>query len=415
MGSETDSSGDPPRQRHPLWYRAIKSAYRLGDRLGLVRPLDPERLKARAIKSERRAFADRSFEGGLDALVSSVNAEAQLNGFGRLMLTALINRYLRQRLRLEAWREAHPDIERQEVRQPLIIAGLPRTGTTFLHQLLSQDEQFRTPRTFEIDRPVPPPRADAVERDPRVRQIQRGIDVIHRIVPHFQAIHPLGATLPEECQNITAYQFSSIAFQHILEVPGFRRWLLDHDFTVDLQFHRRFLQHLQSAWHRDRWLLKSPAHVQYLKTLLAVYPDAMVIHTHRDPGEVMASVSSLSWTMQAVFSDAADPRVTGRGQLDFWQRVLEQCLRDREALGDSPAIYDLRYRDLIADPLAAVEALYRHFGLPLGARARSRMAAFIAAGAGKDGGSHRYEAADFGVERLHDIAVFQRYRHRFAV
>ncbi len=401
---------------NPLWYRGIKAADRLAHRLGLAKPVDAGRLVKKAIKSQGgEAFSDTSFNEALTILVDSANTEADLNGFGRVMLSNLLRVLLTHRLRVEVWRRSHPEIDRERIRQPLIIAGLPRTGTTFLYQLLAQDPQFRAPRTFEIDRPVPPPLEDALEKDPRVREVQRGFDVIHRIVPHMQAIHPIAAHFPDECQQITSYQFSSIGFQHIMYVPSFQRWLLQHDFTADLEFHRRFLQHLQSAWHRDRWLLKSPAHVQYLPTLLKVYPDAMVIHTHRNPQEIMGSVSSLSWTMQDVFSDSADPLRSGVGQRDFWSAVTELCLQDRQRLGDTSSIFDMRYPELVEDPFGLVQRIYRHFDLELSASTGEAMRGFIATHGQHKRGKHKYDPAVFGVDGLDDIDVYRRYRQRFDV
>lgn len=401
-------------QRHPWWYRSIKSAYRFGDYAGISRPLQVDRLLNKAIRSQQRDFTDKSFLPGLEALVSSANTEAKLNGFGRVMLRALIGRYLKQRLLLEQWREAHPEVNQENIVRPLMIVGLPRTGTTFLHQLLSQDEQFRAPRTFEIDRPVPPPAENAIHLDPRVREIQRGIDVIHRIVPHFQSIHPLGAVLPDECQQITAYQFSSIAYQHIMELPSFRRWLLNHDFTEDIVFHRQFLQHLQSAWRRQHWLLKSPAHIQYLPTLLHVYPDAMIVQTHRDPDQVIASVASLSWTMQSVFSDHIDKYHCGRAQLDFFREALGICLQDRKALAQTKNIFDLSFQSLVSQPMAMVERIYQHFGLVLAAATKTRMKAFIIDSQQRNKhGGHHYSAQEFGLNDMADVPEFIEYRKRF--
>lgn len=370
----------------------------------------------RAIKSQGgQAFRHNDFVEPLQLLLTAANDEANLNGFGRVMLRTLVGYLLTHRLRLEAWREQHTEIDQQRIERPLIIAGLPRTGTTFLHQLLSQDSQFRSPRTFEIDRPVPPPLQDALQNDPRVAEVQRGVDMIHRVVPHMQAIHPIAAHFPDECQQITFYQFASIGFQHIMDVPSYRDWLLQRDYTADLAFHQRFLQHLQSAWMAGHWLLKSPSHVQYLPALLQQYPDAMLIHTHRDPQQVMGSVSSLSWTMQDVFSDTADPLVAGRGQLDYWSAVSEICLADREQLGNTDAIYDLRYPDLIERPIATVEAIYQHFGLVLSSEAKTAMLEYIASHKQDKRGTHRYQPAAFGVDGIDDIDVFRRYRQRFSV
>ena len=403
----------PPRL-NPLWYRALKKAYTAGVALGLVGPVDAGRLIDKARRAEGgRSFSDDSFKEGFEVLCRSAESEAKLNGFGRLMLNQLSLNLLRNRLRLESWRQQHPGVLQQTITAPLIIAGLPRTGTTFLFGLLSQDEQFRAPLTFEVDRPVPPPSADAPQRDSRVREVQRGIDIIHRIVPHLSAIHAIGALLPNECQQITAYQFSSITFQHVLDVPSYREWLLARDYTPDLAFHKQFLQHLQSSWRRDRWLLKSPHHVQYLQTLLATYPDAKIIHTHRHPTEVLGSISSLSWTMQDVFSDHASRTRAGKGQLHYWERALEATLHDRECLGQSEAIFDLRYHDLMASPLDTIQRLYDQFGLALTSSTLACMERYLADNSQGKSGRHIYHPADFGVEQVAGRAVFRAYSDRF--
>lgn len=404
-----------PQPNRPFWYRLINAHYRFARALGYARPFSSERMVAKAMRRNGgQAFRDTSFREGLDAYVDALNGEAQLNGFGRVAIGSMINLLLYHRLRLEAWWQQHPAVAQQTICRPLIIAGLPRTGTTILHQLLSQDRQFRAPRRFEIDRPVPPAAEDAVERkDPRVRQVQRGLDVIHSIVPHFMAIHPMAAPFPDECQQITAYQFSSIGLQHIAIVPSFQQWLLDHDFSRDLQFHKRFLQHLQSAWQRDHWLLKSPAHVQYLPTLLATYPDAMIIHTHRRPTEIMGSVSSLSWTMQEVFSDAADPLRCGQGQAWFFTEMTRMTLRDRAAMGPTDSIYDLRFADFVSDPLDSVRRIYSHFGLQLTPASEAAMQNFLAENRKGKHGQHSYDASVFGVDAVGDHEVIREYRSRF--
>ena len=416
MPQQLSARGGLQPHRNPWWYRLLNSGYSLADRCNWAGPIDAQRMVDRAVRAQGgRGFEHEGYRAGLDAFVDALNNETRLNGFGRLMVDQLLGGSLRRLLQLEQWAREHPAIAQEQVKQPLIIAGLPRTGTTFLFGLLSQDLRFRVPRTFEIDRPVPPPGPDAIEKDPRVREVQRGIDVIHRIVPHFQAIHPMGASYPEECQNIFVYQFSSVALQHIVEVPSYRDWLLAHNFEADLHFHRAFLQHLQSAWKRPAWLLKSPAHVQYLATLLKVYPDARIIHTHRDPAEVMASISSLSWTMQDVFSDHVTPEQAGAGQLHYWTGALECTLRDRQQLGDTASIQDLRYKDLLRDPMAALENIYRGFDLELSEQTRQRMEAYLQTHRQYRHGSHRYNAESFGLDDLDKIDVFGRYRESFGV
>jgi hypothetical protein len=405
-----------PQRNNPFWYRLIKAHARASQALGLQKPLSAEHMLAQALRRQQRdRFEDISFCEGLEAFVAAANNEARLNGFGRLTIASMVRMALKQRLRLEAWREQHPDIGQQQVRRPLIIVGMPRTGTTFLHQLLYQDKQFRSPRRFEIELPVPPPREDALQHDRRVKQVQFGLDVIHKIVPHFMAVHPMAAPYPDECQQITQYQFCSMGLAHIMDAPSFQQWLLAHDYRLDLAFHKRFLQHLQSAWHHERWLLKSPAHVQYLPTLLETYPDAMIIHTHRDPAAVMASVSSLSWIMQDVFSDYTDPLRTGQGQLSYFNGVTRMCLEGRERLAGSDAFVDVRYPELIVDPMATVRAVYRHFELALTPSTIAAMEVFLARNQQGKRGKHGYDAAIFGVDGLDQIDVYRQYRQRFGV
>ena len=155
--------------------------------------------------------------------------------------------------------------------------------------------------------------------------------------------------------------------------------------------------------------------MQYLPALLQTYPDAMIIHTHRNPQEVMASVSSLSWIMQDVFSDHADPRRAGQGQLKYFNGITQMCLDGRQSLAGSDAFVDVRYPDLVADPMAIMHAVYNHFALTLTPATVTAMEAFLSSNGQGKRGAHGYDPAVFGVDGLDTIPVYQQYRQRFSV
>ena len=308
------------------------------------------------------------------ACSQSLASEARLNLMGRVAAREDLTRMLSNRLRLERDRHLHPEIAAEEIRRPLFIAGLPRSGSTLLYNLLAQDPANRVPLNWETMYPSPPPERATHETDPRGAQADRQIRWFGRLQPEFRKIHPVAARLPEECVVILSHTFYSFQFSSMYFVPSYQSWLERQDLRPAYHFHRRFLQHLQWRCRAERWVLKAPPHLPALDALFAVYPDAGLILTHRDPLEVVASVASLHAVLRSAFSDAVEPAAVGP---EVSRMLADDIARGMQAL-------DRRLR--AAGPRA--ERLV-HRPAPRSARHRAAdLRAFRSAVAPRGGGAH---------------------------
>ena len=274
-------------------------------------------------------FGEGDFFEALSRLLESCHSEARLNLIGKIALRSDLLRTLCSRLFMERDRQLYPAIARQEIRKPLFIVGLPRSGTTLLHTLLAADPEHRAPLTWEVMTPSPPT-CDDVKR--RIQRATQSCNCLNWLAPTFRHVHAVGAELPQECVGLMTPTFLSDQFDTMYYVPSYRAWFLRQDLLPAYEYHRRFLQHLQFRRSARRWVLKAPAHMFALPTLLSVYPDALFVQTHRAPLEAMASVSSLITILRRVFSDAVDPAVVCREAIQYWSETLDRFLQQRDRL-----------------------------------------------------------------------------------
>ncbi len=356
-------------------------------------------------------FGGGDFFEGLSRLVDSCQREAQLNLIGRIVLRADLIRILCSRLLIQRDRKVYTSIVRQEIREPLFIVGLPRSGTTVLHTLLALDPEHRVPLTWEVMTPSPP------TRDNEKRRIQRAIsscNCFNWLAPTFRQVHPVGAELPQECVSLMAPTFMSDQFDAMYYVPSYRSWFFRQDLRPAYEYHRRFLQHLQVRRNARRWVLKAPTHMFALPSLLAVYPDALFVQTHRAPLDAMASVSSLITILRRVFSDAVDPLTVCREAIDYWSKTLDKFLQERGRLAEH-RICDVDYVEIRRDPLAVVRRIYMHFGWSLSQKVEQRMCQALASQPEERHKLHRYDLSQFGVEEAESAARFAVYCDRFGL
>src|SRR6266481_1280623 len=356
-------------------------------------------------------FGGGDFFEGLSRLIDSCQREAQLNLIGRIVLRADLIRILCSRLLIQRDRKVYPSIVREEIREPLFIVGLPRSGTTVLHTLLASDPEHRVPFTWEVMTPSPP------TRDNEKRRIQRAIsscNCFNWLAPTFRQVHPVGAELPQECVSLMAPTFMSDQFDAMYYVPSYRAWFFRQDLRPAYEYHRRFLQHLQVRRNARRWVLKAPTHMFALPTLLSVYPDALFVQTHRTPVDAMASVSSLITILRRVFSDAVDPQTVCREAIDYWSKTLDRFLQDRGRLAER-RICDVNYVEIRRDPLAVVRHIYAHFGWSLSQKVEERMRRALESQPEDRYKLHRYDLSQFGVQEAESAARFATYCDRFGL
>jgi hypothetical protein len=344
-------------------------------------------------------FGPDDYTDGLAVLLDSCAAEAGFTPLGAKAQRALLRGVLTARLCSEAAWQANPRYAQVAIEQPVFITGLPRTGTTALHRLLTADPASQGLEAWLAQVPQPRPPRPTWPDDPVFQYIQAAFSRHHEEHPEFMGVHYMAAEQVEECWQLLQQSMRSVSFETLAHVPSYSGWLRGQDWTGAYRRHRRNLQLIGLHDAGRRWVLKNPSHLFALDALLAVYPDALVIQTHRAPRTAIASACSLAAQATAGWSPVFTGPVIGRTQLDLWARGLDLFTAER-ARHDQARFCDVRYDDLVADPVGTVEAVYRHFGLPLSraaADAIRSLAASSVPGRTAKGSAHRYTLGEFGL------------------
>jgi hypothetical protein len=404
----------PPR---PEWVTRINAEGAvLGD--GVV-PLDSNSLLATArantgLTDFGDSDPDDHWRAHFEVLIRAIDIEAELNLLGRLLTRSDLLVYLQNRLQVTDWYRRHPEIDDEAIRQPVFIVGLPRSGTTILHEVLAQDEQFRYVKKWEALFPCPPPEESTYSSDPR---IQRGHDLItiqDRISPEWKSMHDVGGELPVECIEFTTSSFLSEMFTASFQIPTYQQYLQKADIAETYRWHKRMLKLLQWRFRRPHWLFKGCNHEPYLPQLLKTYPDARIILTHRDPIKAVSSVVSVQGT---IFGFRTEDPFRGNSY-ENWLRMdlVAAMLNQRIAWIEDGTLprgqfASIRFSDFSSNPVPALRALYRDLGLTLTADAEVKMQRYLERKPRGVFGVHSYGAGDCATER----PLFTRYQTYFQV
>jgi hypothetical protein len=407
---------EPPRL--PLLVRTVNALARPVARALPALSLAPERLVRKA--QQRTGLADfgddDAWRSGLVTFCAALEAEAELTPLGRSMARAAVLGALENRLRMTDWRRRHPEIDAERIEKPVVVIGMGRTGTTILHDLLARDARNRVPLTWEVDAPCPPPERASYASDPRIAASEARLARTDTLIPGFKSMHPMGAILPQECVAMLSTELASVAYQLQFRVPSYARWLHEEaDLDAAYRGHRRWLQLLQ--WRcPGRWVLKSPCHLWHLRALLATYPDALLVQTHRDPLKVLSSLTSLGTTLRKMASDAIDPHEIAR-EWSHWNVVAyEQSVRARvEGWIDPARVLDLHFTDFVADPFATLRRLYEFAGLDWTAEGEREMRAWWQAHPADEHGRHTHRFSDTGLDERSEREKVKRYVEHFGV
>ena len=382
-------------------------------------PFDANALLADAQRKTGLAdFGELSFETPLRVLLDSL-AEAPLNPVGKLVLRTSIRRSLVQRLLAQYWSAQHPEIDAERVDAPVVIVGQMRSGTTLLQRLLSRDPRFFSALGWEIGEPAPRPGTLGAEPDPRIADGEARVQQMRDFAPALFAIHPTDAHEADEEIVFLADAFLSHVPEASCHVPAYRAWLDGQDFTPAYRHLERMLQLLQWQKRRrgvpgGRWLLKTPAHLGYLDTLLAVFPGARVIHMHRSPQETIPSGASLNYTLWKMYADEVDPAEVGRQWLERMSFTTRRALAARDRMPDAGARFvDVAYRDAVADPLGCVARIYGALGFELARDTRRAMEDWLREDALGKPPKHRYSPEQFGLTERAIRDAFADYTARF--
>ncbi len=380
-------------------------------------PLDVDAALAAAERvTDLSDFGDDGFREGLALLVRALETEARPTLLGRLMARAEIARILESRLHVEALVREHPQTLREHVSAPLIVTGLARTGTSLLLELLWRDPQNRVPLSWEMMYPADAARAPAVDPAPAIARAAQEIELQNHALPAIRTMHEHGAHLPSECIYLFAHEFATDMFTGYYQIPSYTMWMAARDQTPLYARHRRLLQLLQ--WRRParRWVLKAPSHMNHLRELFAAYPDARVVITHRDPLQVLGSLANLMASLRWTRSDRVDYGALV-GAMAFGHAFLaERVMVERDGGGlPEDQILDVRYCDLVADPVGTVRRIGEWQGAPLGAEAEAAIGGWIARRPKDRHGAHDYSFADTGLDLATERARHAEYQRRYAV
>ena len=350
---------------------------------------------------------------GLEVLVKASNEEAQLSARGAAMWQQSITDYLINRMKVVDYVGQHPELLTRPIAKPTFVFGLPRTGTTMTINLLSADPARRCYMRWEALASVPPAEAGALRSDPRYHaQVTKG-EMALQYMPHIAAIHWEDADSPSEDQYAMAQSFCSQIFDSQVHVPSYRQWFFAADYTPAFRFQKQILQVLQQH-NPGQWTLKNPWHPLFLNELTAVYPDAQLAMTHRDPVEVLGSACSLLKAVRPIYSETVDLRDIAQCLIETFDQMIARSNTYRDRHGEN-AIHDILYTAQIADPIGTMRGLYERFGTPFTAEVQAGMAAMMAYNPQNKHGKHSYTLEEFGLSAQWVRTHFKEYTDRFAI
>ena len=402
----------------PLPARLGLGVWRLATMLGVPAPrFREEKLIAAARKrTGLDDFGDESFRNPMRHLLRALREEAGLHLLGTAVMRSSIVRALECRLRVEALEKRYPEIREIPVNAPVFITGMQRTGTTKLHRLLSCAPELRALTAAEGLNPAPLgrlERADPKGQAERLAQAGRAERGMKYMSPALFAIHPIEALAPEEDVFLFDVTFVSPAIDATLDVPHYAKWMREIDQRPPYAYVRRLIRLL--LWQEPgRYLGKTPHHQENLDVLFEVFPDAKVVHTHRDPLKVVASFSSMMVHAGAMLAKSVDPKKVGRRIADQMVNSVERAIAAREETPPG-AVLDVHYRDLIKDPVAQLKKIHTFADLEWDLAAERRVENWLQENPKHKYGTHRYALSDFGLDADELDARFKRYRERFDV
>jgi hypothetical protein len=353
-------------------------------------------------------FGSTEYLEPLGVLMESYERDEKLTPLGNRAKRAEIRSALVARLFTEKAFQDYPGAAEVAIERPIFVTGLPRTGTTALHRLLCADPAHQGLELWLAQMPQPRPPRETWGENPIYTHMQANFARFHDENPDFAGVHFMTADTVEECWQLLRQELTSIAYESLAYLPSYSTWLQGKDWVDAYARHRRTLQLIGMNDPDKRWILKNPSHLFALDALLETYPDALVIQTHRDPRQLIASTSSLSAQATAGQSELFVGEVIGRSQLDLWARGADAFAASR-AHHDPSHFLDIEFRDFDADPVGTVLKVYEQFGLPLPDAAHD---AIVAEGIDSRSDarrpSHKYSLADFGLTEADVDARFPR-------
>ena len=340
----------------------------------------------------------------LEILIHSINKHNNFNLFGRIALNHQLRSRLKMRAKLTALYDKNTFIEPAE---PVFVIGLPRSGTSLLFNLLSQDKAHRSPQYWEIMHLMPLAKTQTA-RKRREFKTNTELKLAKTIIPKLRAIHTIRATTPEECQQIATMNIRSFVYMCMADVPEYVEYLKSTSFDSVFKWHKKFYQALELNGKPTRWLLKDPSHIGHIPQILKEYPNAKFIHIHRDPTESVASFCSLTKNVRLAFSKKIDTDGIGKTVIDFWNHNLSKGMEDRKSL-TSNQIVDIQYSEFVKNPLDRIKNTYQQLNFDMNIQTENKIQKYLEQDKNILKPEHRYTLDEFGLNQKDIKGQFKEY------
>ncbi len=341
-------------------------------------PLDADALHTKAAAETGLGdFGSDDYRERLDVYLDALQGISGMHDMGVVNFHAQLLQWLKNRLLLTDLLSRHPEICDIELEPPVVIAGLPRTGTTHLHNLLAAAPTFRTIPYWESNEPFPLPSEVGVEPDPRRTRMDVAVEVMNLVMPRFALMHEMTTDHVHEEIQLLANDFSTMLFETLGHVPKWRDYYLSHDQTTHYEYLATELKALQFLRGGRRWLLKSPQHLEQLPVLNAVFGGVIVVCTHRDPVPVVLSMLAMLTYSARMHRYPVPVQEIAATWTDRLELMLNALVRDRDVLPPERSI-DIRFDDFMADEMGVASRIYDLAGEPLRADARAAIEGYLA-------------------------------------
>jgi len=359
-------------------------------------------------------FGDPSYGKGLEVLLASLDEDSDLSPLGREIYRGQLTTILATRLRTVKRLKDRAEVLETEIRRPIVITGLVRTGSTALHYLIGQDPHLQKLEYWLAAKPQPRPPRDEWEANPDFQAAVGELDFLYNTTPDLMAVHEMKAHWPEECRHILAQCFTDDRFESSATLPLYNEWYHSTPHPETYVWHKKVIQLIGSTDPERRWLLKYPVHLRQLEALFAVYPDACVIQTHRDPRTVLASYASFISKVRRMHQNDVDLAYVAREQMESWAHAAEVGMRYRATHGDDQFV-DLHFRDFMTDPIGSVKRIYDRFDQTLSPAGEARLEAWRRDHPQGRHGQHEYEKKDIGISEDEILEHFAEYMSRYDI
>lgn len=401
---------------NPYRPRLVRFANAIGEvvkQTGYSAELEVERLLANA---QRRTglsdFGEEWFLEGLQELVDSVNLEARLTFTGRFIQRVRLEKVLINRLCIEEFVKRHPETMEVDLGNVLFIVGMQRTGTTTLHRLINSHPEIQGLTAWEALSPVPLPNENPKDPRRRKRQAKRSERAIQYLSPDFMAVHPIHHDQPEEDVLLLDLCFMSQTAEATMHVPSYAEWLEEQDQTRAYEYFHKVIKILHWLHPSKGWVLKTPHHMEYLSSLLKVFPNATLIETFRDPRKTLPSFCSMVAHARGMLSDEVDPIEIGRHWGRKVERMMDHVVQTRSSYGEDPFV-SVSYHELVEDPMTQLQRVYEKAAVPFDENVKALAQEVVTSSPKNRFGRHLYQAESFGLsnEGIDERLKFYRALH----